>query len=140
MFQPSAGGVVVAADRLAAWVATVREGARSGSRARIADFELGRLLARAPEDDEGVWWPARPVRDLLESAWTDSLARGSWIGLRSKGGAASRTVDGGGDQERAPAPRYRDWGDRFVAGGWFRLASALHELAAGDDREARRED
>jgi hypothetical protein len=139
LFQPSANGVAVTADRLVTWVAAVREGARSRSRARIADFELGRMLARAPEDEDGVW-PAGPVRDLAESVWTDDLARGLRIGLWNKRGVTTRAIDDGGDQERALAARYRGWGDRLIAGGWFRLASALHATAADYDREARRED
>jgi hypothetical protein len=129
-------------------VASTRCGSRSTpplasasawSAAEGADLELGMLLARAPEDEEGVW-PVRQARGLLESIWTDDLARGLRTGLRNKRGRTRRAIEEGGDQERALAAKYRGWGDRLVAGGWFRLASVLHEVAADYDREAGRKD
>jgi hypothetical protein len=94
-----------------------------------------RLFGRAAKGDDEGTWPAGPIRDLLESAWTDDLARSLRIGLQSKRGATMRAIEEGGDQERALAAGYRGWGDRLVAGGRLRLASVLHEVAAGDGRD-----
>jgi hypothetical protein len=53
------------ADRLAKWIATVRQSCTELGRADVADTCIGKVLSRAPVGQDGVW-PCEPVRDVME--------------------------------------------------------------------------
>ncbi|UGY16926.1 hypothetical protein HAP48_0005400 [Bradyrhizobium septentrionale] len=67
-------------DFLAKWVKTVRETCSQLARAEIAHICLGKLLAHAPADDEGIW-PCEPVRDVMEDIQSEKISQGVCTGL-----------------------------------------------------------
>jgi addiction module HigA family antidote len=66
---------------LAKWIKTVRETCSQLARGEIADVCLGKLLAHAPPDSEGVW-PCEPVRDVMEDIQSEKISEGARAGRR----------------------------------------------------------
>lgn len=125
------------ADRLAKWIATVRQASGELSRADIADLCIGKMLAHAPVGKDGVW-PCEPVRDVMEEFQSDSMMRGAHTGVYNSRGVHSRGE--GGDQERELAEKYRKWGQALQVSHPFVASKLLMGLAKTYDEEASRED
>ena len=111
------------AKALAAWVAKVRSGCAESSRAAIGDICLGKLLSRAPVDEDGAW-PCRPVRDVLEAVLNEDIEAGISTALFNARGIHSRGEGGGA--ERTIAARY---------GGWAAIMEYKHPRVARMLRE-----
>ena len=92
------------ADRLAKWIATVRQSCAELSRADIADICIGKVLSCAPVGKDGVW-PCEPVRDVMEEIQSEPMMRGAHTGVYNSRGVHWRGE--GGDQERELAEKYR---------------------------------
>jgi hypothetical protein len=60
------------ADRLAKWIATVRQASAELSRADMADVCIGKMLANAPVGKDGVW-PCEPVRQVMEDIQAEPI-------------------------------------------------------------------
>ena len=145
-------------DVLTRWTADVRRLLREHGRVRIGDEWIGRLLSRAPFDEDGSW-PCRPVCEVLQTA-ARGMARGFEVGvycargvvsrrldeggamereLSEKYGVVSRRLDEGGAKERELSGRYRAWAERWTF-EYPDVAKMLERIASGYDREAERED
>ena len=96
-------------DDLLHWIEETRELYAQFGRRAIGDQQIGQLLARAPEGDDGIW-PCRPVCEALEAVGTENIERGFSIGKRNMRGAFIRTRDGG-EMERELAAQYRRWAE-----------------------------
>jgi addiction module HigA family antidote len=125
------------ADRLAKWMATVRQSCAELSRANSADLRIGKLLAHAPIGKDGVW-PCEAVRRVMEEVQSDSIMRGAHSGVYNLRGAHWRGE--GGDQERALAEKYRKWGQALQLSHPYVSAKLLMQLANMYEYEANRED
>ena len=124
-------------DRLAKWIATVRQGAAELSRADIADICIGKLMSHAPVGTDGVW-PCEPVRQVIEDIQSDRMMEGAHTGVYNSRGV--HWGGEGGDQERESAEKYRKWGEALQFSHPFVSSKLLMELARTYEREASRED
>ena len=93
-------------DALVGWVLAAREQLRADDRLGSGDEQIGRILAFAPQDDDGMC-PARAVRDLLEEIRSRRLESGLGIGILNRRGTTIRDSLEGGDQEWKLAESYR---------------------------------
>ena len=125
------------ADRLAKWVATVRQSCTELGRAEAADICIGKVLSCAPVGQDGVW-PCESVRDVMEDIQSESMMNGAHTGVYNSRGAHWRGE--GGDQERELAQKYRKWGEALQVSHPFVSAKLLMGLARTYDHEASRED
>lgn len=122
---------------LQAWVWKARERLKRDARLRPGEMEIGRILAFAPKDDDGMF-PPRAVRELLEDVCSEQLERGLALGIFNKRGVTSRGLFDGGRQEWDLAASFRAQGEESQP--WPRTRKLLRELADGYERDARRED
>lgn len=125
------------ADRLAKWIATVRQASAELSRADIADLCIGKLLANAPVGKDGVW-PCEPVRQMMEDIQSESMMQGTHTGVYNLRGVVVRGE--GGNQERELAEKYRKWGQALQFSHPYVSSKLLMELARTYEQEANRED
>jgi len=124
-------------DRLARWIATVRQSCAELGRADVADVCIGRMLSCALVGKDGVW-PCEPVRDAMEDFQSEFIMEGAHTGVYNSRGAHER--GGGGDQERKLAEKYRKWGQSLQVSHPFVASKLLMCLAKTYDHEASRED
>lgn len=124
-------------DRLAKWIATVRQSCAELSRADIADNCIGKVLSCAPVGKDGVW-PCEPVRDVMEDIQSEAMMQGAHTGVYNSRGVHTRGE--GGDQERELADKYRKWGQALQVSHPFVSSKLLMGLAKTYEHEASRED
>jgi len=128
---------VLEAKILAQWVTAVRQSCLELSRADIADHCIGKVLSHAPSGKDGVW-PCEPVRDVMEEIQSEPLMQGACTGIYNSRGVHWRGE--GGNQERALAAKYRNWGHSLQISHPFVASKLLMSLAKTYDHEASRED
>ena len=127
---------VLSADKLTEWVRRAREFCNASGHRSTGDYQIGQLLSKAPDGEDGVW-PCAPVREVLDSVLNDNIEEGFQIGRRNLRGVHARAA--GGTQERAWAARYEEWA-KACDYSFPRVAAALRGLAKGYLRDARWED
>jgi hypothetical protein len=125
------------ADRLAKWVAAVRQTSAELSRADIADLCIGKMLANAAEGKDGVW-PCEPVRQVMEDIQSESMMQGAHTSVYNSRGVHWRGE--GGNQERELAEKYRKWGQALRFSHPFVASKLLMGLANTYDQQASSED
>jgi addiction module HigA family antidote len=121
---------------LAAWLAEVRRLCRKYARSHIGDQCLGRLLAKAPEGEKGIW-PCEAVCEAMEETASREIGRGFIAGVYNSRGAHSRGE--GGEQERELAAKYRAWAERLHFDYPF-VGGVLEGIAAFYERESKWQD
>lgn len=122
-------------NRLAKWIATVRQSCAELDRTDVADICIGKMLSCAPVGEDGVW-PCEPVRDVLEDVRSESMLSGVHNGVYNSRGVHSRGVGEGGGQERDLAEKYRNWGQALQVSHPFVSSKLLMGLANTYDHEA----
>lgn len=125
------------ADRLADWIATVRQSCADLSRAEVADVCVGKMLSHAPVGKDGAW-PCESVRDVMEDIQSEALMSGANSGVFNSRGVHWRGE--GGNQERELAEKYRKWGQALQVSHPFVASKLLMNIANTYDRDATRED
>ncbi|WP_084158880.1 HigA family addiction module antitoxin [Solidesulfovibrio alcoholivorans] len=125
------------AERLASWIAAVRQGCAGMSRADVGDICLGNLLAHAPVGQDGVW-PCEPVRQVLEDIQSENIMRGMHTGVINSRGVQYRGE--GGDQERVLAEKYKQWGQALQISHPYVSSMLLMKLVNTYEHHAKRED
>ena len=125
-------------ETLAAWVNEARRLCQERGRATIGDSFIGKLLAKAPTGEDGIW-PCEPVRELLDSAIAPEIGNGFVIGTHNLRGVTSRGAFDGGDQERTLADQYTEWASA-IASKWPHTAGLLRRIADSYQCEAQRND
>ena len=125
-------------ERLSRWIEQVRSSARNVDRIRVADMQIGHLLARVPRTEDADW-PPSPICRAMEACESDGMLEGFTNGLANGRGMTSRRLTAGGDPERKLAIDYREVANRKRS-EFPRLANALDGLAKYYDRLAERED
>jgi hypothetical protein len=113
-----------------------RPSAADRRRAKVGDKTIGRILAHAPADSQGIW-PPEPVRDLIEELGCDDLESGLLDGKISTG-LLIRSPDCGGDADRAAAAQFRRWAGQATS--QWRTAALLRTLAKYMEERARSQD
>jgi len=123
---------------LVAWLAKTRRLFRQWGRVDVGDYCLGQLLAKAPEDENGIW-PREAVCEAMEVIATEKLHAGFRDAVRNSRGVSSRKIWEGGEQEREIAARYRTWVERLRYKFPF-VGSVLDDIAARYDDDAKLHD
>lgn len=123
--------------RLKQWVEEARQMAAEVHRGYVADEKIGEVLAWAPFDQEYKLWPALPVRELIESFYSENLQRGIVIGVRNRRGVTTRGVMEGGGQEHDRSQIYKEYSKKAARGGWPQTSMVLNDLARSYEDEAR---
>ena len=120
-------------EKLAEWVATVRQSCAELGRADIADFCLGTLFSAAPVGEDGVW-PNEAVRDVMEDLQSGYINRGAHVGLYNARGP--HWCKEGGDQERELADMYRTWAEALQLTHPFVSSTLLRSMVDTYERQA----
>ena len=127
-------------NELQSWLIEVRRLCAEKGLASIGDHQIGELLARAPEDDDGVW-PCRAVCAAMEAVATADMESGFATGKQNMRGMFER-VGEGGEMERELAAKYRRWAQYrridypFAGQVLNRIAESYDEYARYQDGEA----
>lgn len=88
------------------WVETARQGLAAAELSDLGDYEIGRLLANSPEDENGTW-PLPAVCTLIDEVGSKNLDEG-FIAEMCRGLMSSvRGIYDGGQQEHESAQRYQ---------------------------------
>ena len=124
-------------DSLLRWLNETRQLCAQSGRTASGDRQIGELLARAPEGDDGIW-PCKPVCEALEAVGTEDIERGFIIGKRNMRGMFMRTGEGG-EMERELAAQYRRWAQHRRADYPF-AGRVLTGIAESYDEYARYRD
>jgi hypothetical protein len=120
---------------LAAWITEARKLANAKGRGPIADQKIGEILSASPVDEDGVW-PARAVRETIETAQNSDIDIGFLVGRRNRRGVTGRLPRDGGNLERMEAKHYRD-AAKATAFEWPRISAMLKKMADEFDQDAR---
>jgi hypothetical protein len=128
---------VIEAEVLTRWVRQARERLAACGRKRSGDSQIGELLAKAPDAEDGGIIPT-VVRDLLEDVRSRHMEDGLFVGLRNRRGVTQRGLFDGGGQERDLADRFGAAVD--VCQPWPRTARVLHDLQDSYRHDGHRED
>ena len=123
-------------QELLAWTTEVRRLAFEHGRVEVGDEKIGELLSRATAEEDGSW-PCLPVCEAMERIASQQIGEGFHVGVLNGRGAHWRGE--GGAQERELATKYRGWA-KIRAFNYPFVSSVLEDIAAGYDREAKRED
>ncbi len=115
------------------WLHQVRRLSERYDCADMGDLKIGKFLARAPANDDGVW-PCRPVCDALEWMASEKVGLGFEIGARNSRGVQRR--EEGGNQERELAARYRGWARELVHEFPY-VGSVLERIATSYEDDAK---
>lgn len=87
------------------WVETARQGLAAAELSDTGDYEIGRLLANSPEDENGAW-PLPAVCALIDEVGSENLDEGFIAGMCRGLMSSVRGVYDGGQQEHESAQRY----------------------------------
>ena len=87
------------------WVDAARQGLAAAELSDIGDYEIGRLLANSPEDENGTW-PLPAVCTLIDEVGSKNLDEGFIAGMCRGLMSSVRGVYDGGQQEHESAQRY----------------------------------
>lgn len=87
------------------WVDAARQGLAAAELSDIGDYEIGRLLANSPEDENGAW-PLPAVCALIDEVGSENLDEGFIAGMCRGLMSSVRGVYDGGQQEHESARRY----------------------------------
>ncbi len=123
---------------LESWVTEVRRRATELGRLLPADLRIGRILGMSAKPP-GEIWPPVAIRQILESAGSETLEDAFVSGAYSSRGVITRDLREGGRKERTLSDRYRAHA-RSMAADYPVTARLLNELADGYDGRAKRED
>jgi plasmid maintenance system antidote protein VapI len=123
---------------LRAWVLEARALCAEQGRAEIGDQMIGQILAEAPEGKDGIR-PCEPVREVMEEIGSEEIARGFTVAVRNSRGVWSRSLDEGGEQERALAEKFRQ-SSQQIAFDYPYVSRILADLAKTYEHEGSRED
>jgi hypothetical protein len=125
---------VVELEVLRDWCLEVRKLATEEDRATITDLYIGHLLAHCPYSPVDQSWPHESVRTVLEEVASDEIERGIAIERFNMRGAYSKTLEEGGQQERALSQQAREWAAGLP--GFPRTSAMLVRIAASWTRSA----
>jgi hypothetical protein len=124
------------------WIDKVRELAKNVSRIKVADMEIGKVLAQYPENIPE--WPQEKIFKIIEDINSDSMKSNYSSALFNKRGSSSRGAFDGGDIEREKANYFekleKDFKNKYpnVAKEFKRLCDGYHQDAKRMDEEAER--
>ena len=119
-------------EALFTWVTETRRLCAEYGRVKIGDQYIGRLLAKAPAEEDNSW-PCLPVCEAMERIDSHEIGGGFDTGVR---GAGWRAIGKGGVQERDLAVKYRRWAKQR-AFEYPRVGAVLESIAASYEGDAK---
>lgn len=120
------------------WVHDARTELTRRNLLHAGDQFIGQSLGRTAEDPDGTW-PGERVREIIEDVRSSDLESGIIFTVFSSEGATWRSLDTGGQPERARANMYQRYA-KTVGTDWPRTRRLLIHIAEAWDRRARQED
>ncbi|AVR44586.1 hypothetical protein C7S20_04515 [Christiangramia fulva] len=119
------------------WIKKARELAVDVERLKVADSEIGKLLAQYPENVPE--WPNETIFEVIESINSDSIKQNYSSGMFNKRSFTSRGAFDGGDIERERASYFRKLSDDFKF-KYPNVAQIFENMARSYLLEAERQD
>ena len=119
------------------WVYKARALARTMGRLEIADEEIGKVLARYPEDSPS--WPEEKIFRIIEEINSEKLEKGYFRELRRKRPFSGRGVFDGGSVERANAAYFEKLENDF-RGKYPNVSKVFRRLKKDYLRDGKRMD
>jgi transcriptional regulator with XRE-family HTH domain len=124
--------------KLEQWIKEARRFCRETGRGAVGDQHIGRMLAHAPAEADGIW-PAIAVRRAIDTFPSVDIKRGMVAGLIEKRGPTWRGANDGGDQERELAAQYRRFAEETRL-DWPTTSALLDRIAAYYEDDGKRMD
>ena len=124
--------------KLLQWIDETRSLCADYSRAKIGDRYIGKILSRAPVDDDKVM-PCLAVSEAIQKIASFEIGEGFRIGLLNSRGMTSRKIEEGGDQERDLSSKYTNWAKQREIDYPF-VGNILRKIANDYEKDARRID
>ena len=115
------------------WFEHVKQLSVESGHQEIALVHIGKVLAHAPDDPDGLWIH-RAVAAALNDRFADKLRDGFRSGMYNSRGV--HWIDPTGKPERELTEQFRSKADEIENAGFQRFAVTLRSLADGYDREA----
>lgn len=134
---PGTHETVIDAVVLTGWIDEVRKLGLSTDRAEITDDFVGKILAHAPKDSDGVW-PHRAVREQIERLRSEVIERAIKMERYNMRGVHHKGLYDGGNQERELARTHHL--DAELTSTWPRTSNLLNTIARKWEADAERED
>ena len=117
------------------WLSAVQKSTEESGHLNIAMSQLGQVLPYAPPDPDGLWIH-KTVADALNAKSADKMRSGFTTELFNMRGVHGFTA---GKDELELAKKYRERAEDVETAGFYRLATAVRELAQCYERDAKRE-
>jgi hypothetical protein len=124
-------------DFLWRWINKVRDMAERSSRLKVADIQIGNVLAEYPEKNQP--WPPKQICKVIDSINTQSIKSGFSTATFNKRGSSIRGPFDGGYIERGHAKYFRSQADK-IKFDFPITAEILNRLADGYENDAKRMD
>ena len=118
------------------WVTEARRITEESGHDEIAQIELGKVLAYAPQDPGGLWIH-KAVAAVLNERTTGRMRFNFMIALMNQRGVYSFSH---GSKERELARGYREKAEALDIAGYTRFATTMRELADQYDADAERDE
>ncbi len=128
----------VSLDELRNWVLQAREASQEAGRGKIADVQIGHVLAYAPTSPDGIW-PDIAVREIIEEVASKQMERAIGVGIFNKRGVWTKSIGEGGIQERQLVETYKNYAIAVVD-THPRTAAMLRSIADRYKLDAHEED
>ncbi len=123
--------------KLKEWIKKTRTLAETVSRLKVADSEIGKILAQYPENIPQ--WPQETIFQVIEDINTDSIKRGYSSAMFNKRGSTTRAAFAGGDIEREKAAYFNKLATDFK-NKYPNVAEIFKHIQQGYLADAKRED
>jgi hypothetical protein len=107
---PGAADGGIDGGKLERWIKEARRLCKETGRTQVGDQHIGRMLAHAPPEADGIW-PVIAVRSAIDLFPSVHIERGVIAGLIEKRGPTWRNPNDGGDRERELAANYRHYAE-----------------------------
>ncbi len=120
------------------WVNKARELCGKLDRKEAGDSYVGRVLAYAQSEEEGIW-PPEAVCRIIDKVQSDELDDGFEVEIYNKRGTVWKSLSEGGKQEIALAEQFRRYADKCAI-RYPRTSTILRKTAQKYENEAKRED
>lgn len=119
------------------WIKKVRSMAEKSGRLKVADMEIGQVLAQYPEEKEP--WPPHEICNVIDSINTQNIKSGFSSATFNKRGSSTRGPFDGGAIERRHAKYFRQQAGQLKF-KFPETAGVLTQLAEGYEKDAKRMD
>ena len=127
------GSGKISEDALGEWVSSVQIQCQVIGLLDAGDHWIGRLLARGPEGDDGIW-PSKSVRNVLEDHYSDAMGCGFCTG-RNISEKKARFIATGEEEESKIKQQYSDWANATQE-SHPKVSNLLRELARSHQESA----